>query len=157
MKKSGTQTVQNSGPFRRTFGVGIRAANALPMSILTLAALLLALTLLSAGAPPASAQVDTAATEVEVFENWSLKPMGVMDVGDKFRLLIVTSTALNASTTVMDSYNGIIRDSVAAGHTDIRPYSHLSRIHRWTRTEGVRTLEGGVRKLQTRWPGLEFG
>ena len=26
MKKSGTQTVQNSGPFRRTFGVGIRAA-----------------------------------------------------------------------------------------------------------------------------------
>ena len=33
----------------------------------------------------------------------------------------------------------------------------LSRIHRWTRTEGVRTLEGGVRKLQTRWPGLEFG
>ena len=48
-----------SGPFRRTFGVGM-AANALPMSILTLAALLLALTLLSAGAPPASAQeVDT--------------------------------------------------------------------------------------------------
>ena len=124
MKKSGTQTVQNSGPFRRTFGVGIRAANALPMSILTLAALLLALTLLSAGAPPASAQVDTAATEVEVFTNWSLKP-GVVDVGGKFRLLIVTSTALNASTTVMDSYNGIIRDSVAAGHTDIRPYSHL--------------------------------
>ena len=33
----------------------------------------------------------------------------------------------------------------------------LTRIHRWTRTEGVRTLEGGVRKLQTRWPGLEFG
>ena len=66
----------------------------------------------------------TYATEVEVFENWSLKP-GVVVVGDKFRLLIVTSTALNASTTVMDSYNGIIRDSVAAGHTDIRPYSHL--------------------------------
>ena len=124
MKKSGTQTVQNSGPFRRTFGVGIRAANALPMSILTLAALLLALTLLSAGAPPASAQVDTAATEVEVFTNWSLKP-GVVVVGGKFRLLFVTLTAQNASTTVMDSYNGIIRDSVAAGHTDIRPYSHL--------------------------------
>ena len=94
------------------------------MSILTLAALLLALTLLSAGAPPASAQVDTAATEVEVFADWSLKPSGVPD-GGKFRLLFVTSTALNASTTVMDSYNGIIRDSVAAGHTDIRPYSHL--------------------------------
>ena len=125
MKKSGTQTVQNSGPFRRTFGVGIRAANALPMmSILTLAALLLALTLLSVGAPPASAQVDTAPTEVEVFENWSLKPDDVV-VGGKFRLLFVTLTAQNASTTVMDSYNGIIRDSVAAGHTDIRPYSHL--------------------------------
>ena len=127
MKKSGTQTVQNSGPFRRTFGVGIRAANALPMSILTLAALLLALTLLSAGAPPASAQVDTAATEVEVFENWSLKPDApdAVNVGGKFRLLFVTLTAQNATTTVMDSYNGIIRDSVAAGHTDIRPYSHL--------------------------------
>ena len=48
-----------------------------------------------------------------------------MAVGGKFRLLIVTSTALNASTTVIDSYNGIIRDTVAAGHTDIRPYSHL--------------------------------
>ena len=120
MKKSATSSVQASGPFRRTFGVGIRAANALPMSILTLAALLLALTLLSAGAPPASAQeVDT-----EVFENWSLKPSGV-NAGEKFRLLIVTSTALNAGTTVIDSYNGIIRDSVAAGHTDIRPYSHL--------------------------------
>ena len=106
------------------FSVGARAANALPISILTLAALLLALTLLSAGAPPASAQVDTAATEVEVFADWSLKPNGVPD-GGKFRLLFVTSTALNASTTVMDSYNGIIRDSVAAGHTDIRPYSHL--------------------------------
>ena len=106
------------------FGVGARAANALPISILTLAALLLALTLLSAGAPPASAQVDTAATEVEVFDNWSLKPSGVV-VGGKFRLLFVTLTALNASTTVMDSYNGIIRDSVAAGHTDIQPYSHL--------------------------------
>ena len=106
------------------FGVGARAANALPISILTLAALLLALTLLPAGAPPASAQVDTAATEVEVFENWSLKPSGV-DVGGKFRLLFVTLTAQNAGTTVMDSYNGIIRDSVAAGHTDIRPYSHL--------------------------------
>ena len=106
------------------FGVGARAANALPMSILTLAALLLALTLLSAGAPPASAQ---AATEVEVFENWSLKPdaPGAVNVGGKFRLLFVTLTAQNASTTVMDSYNGIIRDSVAAGHTDIRPYSHL--------------------------------
>ena len=46
-------------------------------------------------------------------------------VGGKFRLLFVTLTAQNASTTVMDSYNGIIRDSVAAGHTDIRPYSHL--------------------------------
>ena len=124
MKKSATSSVQASGLFHRMFGVGARAANALPMSILTLAALLLALTLLSAGAPPASAQVDTAATEVEVFENWSLKPDAVV-VGGKFRLLFVTLTALNASTTVMDSYNGIIRDSVAAGHTDIRPYSHL--------------------------------
>ena len=35
--------------------------------------------------------------------------------------------------------------------------SSLARIHRWTRTEGVRTQEGGVRKLQTRWSGLEFG
>ena len=43
------------------------------MSILTLAALLLALTLLSAGAPPASAQVDTAATEVEVFDKLELE------------------------------------------------------------------------------------
>ena len=30
----------------------------------------------------------------------------------------------------------------------IVPVIPLARIHRWTRTEGVRTLEGGVRKLQ---------
>ena len=34
---------------------------------------------------------------------------------------------------------------------------YLARIHRWTWTEGVRTQEGSVRKLQTRWSGLEFG
>ena len=45
------------------------------------------------------------------------------------------------------------RAIVSAGSDRCR----LARIHRWTRTEGVRTLEGGVRKLQTRWPGLEFG
>ena len=33
----------------------------------------------------------------------------------------------------------------------------LARIHRWTRTEGVRTQEGGVRKLQTRWSGSNSG
>ena len=56
-------------------------------------------------------------------------------------------------------------DAVRRGLDMIRSYGGcyvadvvgLARIHRWTRTEGVRTLEGGVRKLQTRWPGLEFG
>ena len=33
----------------------------------------------------------------------------------------------------------------------------LARIHRWTRIDGVRTLEGGVRKLQKRWSGLDSG
>ena len=46
MKKSATSSVQASGLFHRMFSVGARAANALPISILTLAALLLALTLL---------------------------------------------------------------------------------------------------------------
>ena len=44
-----------------------------------------------------------------------------------------------------------------SGVSSSKPFQALARIHRWTRTEGVRTLEGGVRKLQTRWPGLEFG
>ena len=68
-----------------------------------------------------AAAPEKAEAQTEVYENWSLKPDGV-NVGERFRLLFVTSTAKNASTTVMDSYNGIIRDAVAAGHRGIRAY-----------------------------------
>ena len=47
--------------------------------------------------------------------------------------------------------------SVGSDETGPVDIAVLARIHRWTRTEGVRTQEGGVRKLQTRWSGLEFG
>ena len=50
----------------------------------------------------------------------------------------------------------VLRDSLELKDDDVIRFV-LARIHRWTRTEGVRTQEGGVRKLQTRWPGLEFG
>ena len=52
---------------------------------------------------------------------------------------------------------GAVARGVAAGARLDGRGGSLARIHRWTRTEGVRTQEGGVRKLQTRWPGLEFG
>ena len=42
MRKSGTQTVRASGFVHRVFGVGTGAGNALPIGMLTLAALLLA-------------------------------------------------------------------------------------------------------------------
>ena len=60
---------------------------------------------------------------------------------------------LDAAMVAIERDNPSLKDVLPKEYA--RPA--LARIHRWTRTEGVRTLEGGVRKLQTRWPGLEFG
>ena len=54
--------------------------------------------------------------------DWSLIPTG-LSTGDKFRLLFLSSTKRNASSTDIADYNTFIQTRAAAGHADIRDYS----------------------------------
>ena len=63
----------------------------------------------------------------EVPNNWSLKPTG-LNTGDQFRLLFLSSTKRNASSTDIADYNTFIQTRAAAGHTDIQAYSAGFRV-----------------------------
>ena len=54
--------------------------------------------------------------------DWSLIPTG-LSTGDKFRLLFLSSTKRNASSTDIADYNTFIQTRAAAGHADIQDYS----------------------------------
>ena len=66
-----------------------------------------------------------AATEVPA--DWSLKPTG-LSTGTQFRLLFLSSTKRNASSTDIADYNTFIQGRAAAGHTDIQDYSAGFRV-----------------------------
>ena len=66
-------------------------------------------------------------TPVKVLDNWSLVPAGLV-VGDQFRLLFLSSTSRNATSTVIADYNTFVQDLAAAGHADIQAYSADFRI-----------------------------
>ena len=85
---------------------------------LILAVVLLA-TFAALQAPPLQAQTTT---EVEVPINWSLKPAG-LGGGDKFRLLFLSSTKRNGTSTDIADYNTFIQNRANNGHTDIRAHS----------------------------------
>ena len=53
---------------------------------------------------------------------WALIPSG-KGRGDSFRLLFVTSTGRNATSSNIGDYNRFVQDRVAAGHTAIRSFS----------------------------------
>ena len=76
-----------------------------------------ALALLAALAAPALAQ-----TEHEVPADWSLKPDAVA-VGGTFRLLFVSSTTRDGTSTDIADYNAHVQTAAAAGHADIQDYS----------------------------------
>ena len=64
---------------------------------------------------------------ISVPSNWTLKPTAVA-AGAKFRLLFLSSTTSNASSTDIADYNTFIQTRAAAGHTDIRAYSAGFRV-----------------------------
>ena len=74
----------------------------------------------------ATAAVSAVAAAV-VPADWSLKPTAVA-TGDKFRLLFLSSTKRNASSTDIADYNTFIQTRAAAGHTDIQDYSAGFRV-----------------------------
>ena len=58
----------------------------------------------------------------EVPADWSLIPAG-LSTGDEFRLIFLSSTKRNGSSSDIEDYNSFIQNRAAAGHTDIRDYS----------------------------------
>ena len=80
-------------------------------------AALLLLAVLGTALPAAAQSVVT-----EVPSDWSLKPTAVT-AGTQFRLLFLSSTMRNASSTDIADYNTFVQGLAAAGHTDIQDYS----------------------------------
>ena len=60
--------------------------------------------------------------QTEVPSDWALAPSG-LGAGDEFRLLFVTSTTRDATSTSIGVYNTFVQGRAAAGHADIRTYS----------------------------------
>ena len=79
-----------------------------------------------AASDPANASTATptppAPVEITVPNDWSLIPTG-LSTGDKFRLIFLSSTKTNATSTDIADYNSFIQGRAAAGHTDIQTYS----------------------------------
>ena len=63
-----------------------------------------------------------ATTATEVPAGWNLKPTS-LTTGDKFRLLFLSSTKRDGSSTDIATYNTFVQGRAAAGHADIRTYS----------------------------------
>ena len=59
---------------------------------------------------------------IPVREDWSLVP-SALGVGDSFRLLFLSSTKRNASSSSIGTYNTFIQGRAAAGHAVIQAYS----------------------------------
>ena len=57
-----------------------------------------------------------------VYSDWDLKPNGIGG-GDKFRLIFLSSTKQDATSTNIADYNTFVRGKAAAGHPDIQPYA----------------------------------
>ena len=74
---------------------------------------------------PAVTNSSTAGTAVP--GDWSLKPTG-LTVGAKFRLLFLSSTRRDASSTDIATYNTFVQDLAEAGHADIQAYSAGFRV-----------------------------
>ena len=98
-------------------GVGVLALSG---RIRWVAALLAVAAMLGAFGSPAFAQTVVPA-------GWGLKPNG-LTAGDQFRLLFLSSTTRDASSTAIADYNTFIQNLAAAGHADIQDYSAGFRV-----------------------------
>ena len=105
---------------RRRQAAFARAASAGGILLLLVAGVF-ALALPFAG--PAAAQ-----EVVEVPRAWPLKPSGLSSTQKEFRLLFVTSTGRNASSSNIADYNSFVQGRAAAGHALIRSFSSKFRV-----------------------------
>ena len=66
-------------------------------------------------------------TDQTVFSDSPLIPDTSLNVGDKFRLLFVTSTNINGGSNNLDTYNTLVQNAANNGHADIRVFSDQFR------------------------------
>ena len=71
--------------------------------------------------------VNGSAVPTDVPSTWALKPTG-LTTGDTFRLLFLSSTKRDASSTDIADYNTFIQTTADAGHTAIQGYSDGFRV-----------------------------
>ena len=67
------------------------------------------------------------AQENPVRPSWSLTPSGLSD-GDEFRLIFLTSTSREATSSDIGVYNTFVQNRAAAGHMQIQSYSLQFRV-----------------------------
>ena len=67
-------------------------------------------------------QAPTRGPPTEVPAHWGLVPTG-LGAGDSFRLLFLSSTKRDATSTDIADYNAFVQTAAAAGHADIQAYS----------------------------------
>ena len=71
--------------------------------------------------------VNGAALPTEVPADWDLVPAG-LNAGDTFRLLFLSSTGRDATSSDIEDYNAFVQNLAAAGHAEIREYSAGFRV-----------------------------
>ena len=76
--------------------------------------------------------------EIGIGANWAFTPDG-LDVGEKFRLLFVTSTGINGISGSISTYNSHVQNRAANGHGAIRGYSQGFRALASTGSTNART------------------
>ena len=74
-------------------------------------------------------------------QDWALIPSGV-EPGDRFRLMVLTSTKRDASSADIADYNTHVQNAVAGGHDKIRRYSAQFRVVGSTSTVDARDNAG---------------
>ena len=76
-----------------------------------------------------------------VSNNWSLTP-SELGARDQFRLLFLSSTTRNATSSDIAAYNTFIQNRAAAGHTDIQAYSNGFKVVGCTEDDDARDNTG---------------
>ena len=77
--------------------------------------------------PPEEPQIARAAGDTEVPDDWNLLPTGI-GLGDRFRLIFLSSTKRNATSSSISAYNTFIQDRAAAGRSALDNYSSLFKV-----------------------------
>ena len=108
-------------------------------TLVTAAGLAAVLLIIGVVAAPPAPTLQAQSTDTMVPIGWDLTPSGLA-AGDRFRLLIVTSTTRTAQSANIGDYDAHVQSAVASanGHPDIQSYSSGFRVLGTTETVNAR-------------------